>query len=54
MLILWEGSVCGWAEAIDRIRRDPGLLYATREEAVREGLARLRPAHALGLLEPMA
>lgn len=46
MVILRDGSACGQAEAADRLSLDPGLLYPTRAEAVREGLARLREADA--------
>jgi hypothetical protein len=42
MIVLRDGSTLGQAQAAERIARDLGLLYATREEAVRDGLARLR------------
>jgi hypothetical protein len=41
-VILRDGAACGQAEAARRIARDPGLLYSSRDEAVRDGLARLR------------
>jgi hypothetical protein len=42
MVVLRDGSALGQAEAAERIALDLGLLYPTREEAVRDGLARLR------------
>lgn len=46
VVILRDGSPCGQAEAAERLAADPGLLYRTRDEAVRDGLARLRAADA--------
>jgi hypothetical protein len=48
MVILRDGSACGQAEAIGRLALDPGLLFPTRDEAVRGGLAKLRDADAQG------
>ena len=50
---LRDGSVCREAESIRRINADPSLLYKTRREAIQAGIARLREADRLGLLEPM-
>jgi hypothetical protein len=44
MVILRDGSAWGQEEALSVVNRDPSLLYATREEAARDGLARLRQA----------
>ena len=44
MVVLRDGSACGQAEASLRISLHPSLLYPTRKEAVRDGLARLREA----------
>lgn len=46
MVFLRDGTACGQAEALKRVTRDPGLLYPTRVDAAREGLARLRDADA--------
>lgn len=46
MIVLRDGSACGQAEAMERVTLDPTLLYPTREEAVNDGLARLRKADA--------
>jgi hypothetical protein len=43
-VFLRDGSACSQAEAGERIAANPALLYRSREEAVREGLARLREA----------
>jgi hypothetical protein len=48
-VFLRDGSICAQVEALDRVARDPGLLYSTEEEAVREGIARLRAADRAGL-----
>lgn len=45
-VFLRDGSTCGQAEAGERIALNPALLYATRDEAVHDGLARLREAAA--------
>ena len=45
-VFLRDGSACGQAEASKRIGRDPGLLYPSEADAVREGLAQLRAAEA--------
>jgi hypothetical protein len=47
IVILRDGSACGQADAAERVARDPSLLYPTRDEAVREGLANLRAADAI-------
>jgi hypothetical protein len=47
LVFLRDGSACGQAEAADRLAVDPSLLYPTRGEAVRDGLARLRAADAI-------
>lgn len=44
LVFLRDGSACGQADAADRLARDPSLLYATRDEAVRAGFARLQAA----------
>ena len=41
-IILRDGSALGQVDALLAVNRDPSLLYATREEAVRDGLARLK------------
>jgi hypothetical protein len=46
LVYLRDGSACGQTEAAQRLVLDPGLFYATRDEAVRDGLARLRAADA--------
>jgi hypothetical protein len=46
MVMLRDGSAHGQAEAANRVALNPALLFATREEAVQEGLARLRAAGA--------
>lgn len=52
-IYLRDGSACGQAEAITRISADPGLLYPTKAEAVRDGIARLRAAEKAGLAVPL-
>jgi hypothetical protein len=47
LVFLRDGSACGQAEAAERLALDPSLLYPTRDEAVRDGLARLRAADAI-------
>jgi hypothetical protein len=47
LVFLRDGSACGQAEAAERLALDPGLLYRTRDEAVQDGLARLRSADAI-------
>jgi hypothetical protein len=42
LVFLRDGSACGQAQAAARLTLDPSLLYPTRDEAVRDGLARLR------------
>lgn len=44
---LRDGSACGQADAAKRLALDPSLLYPTRDEAARDGLARLRAADAI-------
>jgi hypothetical protein len=51
LVFLRDGTACGQAEAMRRIASDLGLLYPTRDEAVREGIARLRAADAMGELQ---
>ncbi len=46
LVFLRDGSACGQADAARRLALDPSLLYLTRDEAVRDGLARLRAADA--------
>jgi hypothetical protein len=46
LVFLRDGSSCGQAEAAGRLALDPSLIYPTRDEAVRVGLARLRAADA--------
>ena len=46
MVFLRDGTASGQADAVRRIARNPGLLYPSRAEAVREGLARLRSVDA--------
>ena len=52
LVFLRDGSACGQAEATERLALDPSLLYPTRDEAVRDGLARLRAADATIVGEP--
>ena len=47
LVFLRDGSACGQVEAAERVAFDAGLLYGTREEAVADGIARLRDADAL-------
>jgi hypothetical protein len=47
LVFLRDGSACGQADPVERLAFDPGLLYPTRDEAVRDGLARLRAADAI-------
>jgi hypothetical protein len=47
LVFLRDGSACGQAEAAGRLALDPSLLYRTRDEAVHDGLARLRAADAI-------
>lgn len=47
-VFLRDGSACGQQEALARVQGDRGLLYETREEAVRDGIERLRAAHRRG------
>jgi hypothetical protein len=42
LVFLRDGTAYGQAEAMRRIAADFGLLYPTRDEAVRKGIARLR------------
>ena len=53
LVYLRDGSAHGQADAIERIRRDPGLLYPTRAEAVQAGIAKLRAADARGDCRPL-
>ena len=53
MVVLRDGSAVSQSEAAGRIVRDLTLLYPTREEAVRDGLAQLRAADARGEARPM-
>ena len=52
VVFLRDGSACGQAEAAERLTLDPSLLYPTREEAVRAGLAILRAADAIDRNRP--
>jgi hypothetical protein len=47
-VIFRDGLACGQADGSARLSADPRLLYSTRAEAVRGGLARLRKADAAG------
>jgi len=47
-VLLRDGSAWGQAEALERLTSDPGLLYETKAEAVRDGFARLREADHAG------
>jgi hypothetical protein len=47
-IYLRDGSASPEAEALQRIGVDPTLLYPTREEAVLDGIARLREADGQG------
>lgn len=49
LVVLRDGSAWSQAEAAQRIAMDPTLLYRTRDEAVKDGLARLRKADRQGL-----
>jgi hypothetical protein len=42
VVILRDGSAWAQADALAVVNRDPSLLYTTREEAARDGVARLR------------
>lgn len=53
MVVLRDGSAAGQREAAERIARDLTLLYPTRDEAVRDGLAQLRAADARGETMPV-
>lgn len=46
-VLLGDGIACGQAEAAKRLELDPSLLLVTRDEAVRDGLARLRAADGI-------
>ena len=48
MVILRDGSACGQEEAMKRVAEDVTLLYATREDAVRDGIQRLRESVRAG------
>jgi hypothetical protein len=48
LVFLRDGTACGQAEAMRRVAADLRLLYPTQDEAVREGIARLRAADAQG------
>jgi hypothetical protein len=45
-VFLRDGTACGQAEALGRLASDAGLLFRTRDEAVRDGLVRLSKADA--------
>lgn len=53
-VFLRDGSSCGQAEAMRRVQLDRTLLYSTDEEAVLDGIARLRDAHRRGATVPLA
>jgi hypothetical protein len=53
LIVLRDGSACGQAEAMARINADRSLLYRTCDDAVRDGLARLRDAHLRGEAVPV-
>lgn len=44
LIFLRDGSACSQADAMQRIAEDPTLLYQTRDDAVRDGIDRLRGA----------
>lgn len=44
VVFLCDGSACGQADAIKRIAANPALLYRTRDEAIQDGIDRLREA----------
>jgi hypothetical protein len=46
LVFLRDGSAWGQGDAALRLAIDPSLLYPTRDEAVRDGLDRLRAADA--------
>lgn len=46
LVLLRDGSACSQADAAARLAIDPSLLYPTRHDAVREGIAHLRAADA--------
>lgn len=49
VVFLRDGSACVQAAAIKRIAEDPAVLYRTRDEAVQDGIDRLREvSHARG------
>lgn len=48
LVILRDGSAYTQAEVGRHLTADPSLLYPTREEAVRDGIERLRAAEAAG------
>lgn len=52
-VFLRDGSSHGQAEAMKRVALDLSLLYPTEDEAVQDGLTRLREAHARGDLVPL-
>ena len=52
-VFLRDGTGCGQAEAAELVRRDPGLLYPTRDDAVSDGLRGLRDADARGELQAL-
>lgn len=54
LVFLRDGSACGQADAAERLALDPGLLYPTRDEAVRAGLTRLRVADVIEPRRPDA
>lgn len=44
LVFLRDGSAWGQADAMECVTKNPALLYRTRDEAVRDGLNRLRGA----------
>lgn len=52
VVFLRDGSACGQTEAAERLALDPSLLYPTRDEAVRAGLAILRTVDAIDRNRP--
>lgn len=48
VVFLRDGSACGQVAAVKRIADNPALLYGTQDEAVQDGIDRLREASHAG------